>query len=608
MTDGFVSSQSAARRLDVSVKTIYRLRAAGELDWIRVGSRVRISLASLEAYEQRQRQARAKAAPQSFEQLFPIAALRRDPRREGAPPCGGRGRGGGVSKPPSERLLASVERDLRRLPRGAQRAVGDGVYMRLDSAGRRRFQFRGRTAAGQRGGTYDSWEDATTALEQLAEGALAEALDAAEATREQIREWTIARYSQEWWRHVANLDVQTQEDYRRGLKDLLPLVEGVTLAQLETAPLLVDLIKERIKAAKTYAPKPGQKKKLHKAAADKLLKVLRMICQHALDRRILTRNPVAGIPNFNRPRSAAGDRDAPSHRPILRSEVEKPRTVALAGAGMRGNPLQLAQRRLIPELIATGMRPSDILAMRHRWWRDEDGRLRYIQVDAAVKDIAGHLLEGEPKTGERELYLFEVIAEALERIHRLQGCPGLDTLVFANRKGELLDWGNWRTEVWYPSLHRAGIASKPEAAARGAFHPYRLRHVGVIVMLHAERPEGGTYSRHEVARQFGHTVGTLDRVYANIPDDMHGIAGMTIDEIIRNARREVWGPAPGDTDYEEVEYDLQQAAELTGVGVSAFAGRLQRGSLPGSKRRGKWYVTRYDLVWHGLLSRPPFGR
>lgn len=84
---------------------------------------------------------------------------------------------------------------------------------------------------------------------------------------------------------------------------------------------------------------------------------------------------------------------------------------------------------------------------------------------------------------------------------------------------------------------------------------------------------------------------------------MHGIAGMTMDEIIRSARREIWGAAPGDPGYEETEYELLEAAALTGIGVSALADRLLRGSLPGSKRRGKWYVSRFDLVWHGLLPR-----
>jgi hypothetical protein len=210
------------------------------------------------------------------------------------------------------------------------------------------------------------------------------------------------------------------------------------------------------------------------------------------------------------------------------------------------------------------------------------------------------LVDGEPKTGARDLYLFAAIAERLERIYQLAGCPDLDDLTFPNANGGLLDWGNVRTEVWYPALHRAGLAAGPTADARGAFEPYVLRHVGVTIMLHAVHHEGGKYSEREVARQYGHTVGTLDRVYAAIPKDMHGIAGLTMDEIFRNARRHVYGPMPGEPDYEEVEYDLLQAAALTGISHKALAARIQRGSIPGSKRKGKYYVTHFDLAWQGL--------
>lgn len=112
----------------------------------------------------------------------------------------------------------------------------------------------------------------------------------------------------------------------------------------------------------------------------------------------------------------------------------------------------------MPELIATGLRPSDILAMRNRWWRDEDGPRKFIHVDSAVKDLGGHLIEGEPKTSERDLILFDAIAERLEPIFQLQGGDDLDALTISNGDGGLLDWGNWRQQVWYPALFRAGIA------------------------------------------------------------------------------------------------------------------------------------------------------
>lgn len=508
-------------------------------------------------------------------------------------------------KPPSERELLRVERELKKLPPGTQRAVGGGVQMRLDGSGRRRFQYRVQSSGGgarQPGRTSDSWQDAYDARERRA-SADAELAFGAAASREAMRDLEVEIYAERfWWLDCTlHLDVLTRLDYRNGLKTLLPHIKGVTLGQLETNPLLIIPIKQAIAAEKTYAPREGEEPVLHKAAADKPLKVLSIICDHAVDADVLVRNPMHGVRRFKRRRGAAASSAAPSHRPILESEVMSKHTAALVGSGMRGHPILILQRRLVPELIVMGMRPSDILAMRHRWWRDKNGPRQRLSIDAAVKDLAGHLLEGEPKTGERDLDLFPAIAEWLELLYQLQGCPDLDTLVIPNRNGGLLDWGNYRDDAWYPALHRAGLTDEPTSAAPGGFHPYLLRHVGVTLMTHAERPEGGTYARDEVAYQFGHTVGTLDRVYARIPNDLHGIGGRTMDEIIRNARRHVWGPMPGDPDYEQIEYDLLEAAELTGVKHKALAARIQRGSILGSKRKGKYYVTEFDLTWHGFI-------
>ena len=141
-----LSKQNAALRLDVSGRTIDRLRSAGELEWITVGSRVRIPVASLEAYEARQRR--------------PASGTRRPPTRSRslcstssvpARPSSPRSRGeGGISKAPSERELLAVERELEAGKPGDQRAVGGGIYMRLDRSDRRRFQSRSR-ADGQDG-------------------------------------------------------------------------------------------------------------------------------------------------------------------------------------------------------------------------------------------------------------------------------------------------------------------------------------------------------------------------------------------------------------------------------------------------------------------------
>ena len=81
-----------------------------------------------------------------------------------------------MSKPPSERELQRVEAQLRKLKPGAQKAVGDGVYMRLDCSGRRRFQFRLRQRTGNHSGhTYDTWIEASQARDMCVEAASAPA-------------------------------------------------------------------------------------------------------------------------------------------------------------------------------------------------------------------------------------------------------------------------------------------------------------------------------------------------------------------------------------------------------------------------------------------------
>jgi DNA primase len=65
--------------------------------------------------------------------------------------------------------------------------------------------------------------------------------------------------------------------------------------------------------------------------------------------------------------------------------------------------------------------------------------------------------------------------------------------VLTNTKGGAVSWANWRQRLWYPALHRAGIADAPVASAKGAFDPYTLRHTCATVMLHASKPGGGHY-------------------------------------------------------------------------------------------------------------------
>jgi hypothetical protein len=68
--------------------------------------------------------------------------------------------------------------------------------------------------------------------------------------------------------------------------------------------------------------------------------------------------------------------------------------------------------------------------------------------------------------------------------------------------------------------------------------------------------------------------------YAEVMHDIHGISGITMNEIIRAARRELWGQLPGDHDSEDDELTTLQASRLPGISVSALGVRILRGGLP----------------------------
>jgi integrase len=509
------------------------------------------------------------------------------------------GRGSTV-KPPTERFLRSIERDLRKLPVGTHRAVGGGVYLRLDHDGARRFTYRG--ARGIPGGTAPTWEEAYRRRASVIERVGLLARDVEALDRYQLRELTIAEYAAAVWWPAWSITVEriTAADYRRILlRDLLPLLGTKTMRELDELPVLIDRLQEQLRERKRFPAGHKRAGEVPLAACKNVLKVLRAICEDARQRGVLTRNPIRGARLFTRPK-----RTEIAEAKVLRSEVKTPSIVGMIMSGMYGStPTQLLARRLIPLLILIGLRPEVICGMKWETQRTAAGPLPRLCCPEAVKLVNGKPEVGAPKTGTCEPLQFPTIARLLDQLYELRGRPDLTALVFPNARGGLLDWNNFRQGVWYRALHRAGIAAAAAPSAAGAFHPYILRHIGVTTMLHVRRDIGdGAYTPVEVAKQFSHTAQTLFRVYADVLDDIQGVAGNTMDEVLTATLRDVWGPMPGDPDYVDEWLTTVEAAERTGLSVSSIGDRLRRGTIRGRRVNGRYQVTRFELDWTGLAS------
>jgi len=536
---------------------------------------------------------------------------------------------------PSETKLKQVERELKKHRRATYRAVGGNVYMCLNAAGDRRFQFRTRTktgASGQPGGTYDTWQKAYDELQKV-ENRAGKLID---GTTEQLRQLTIAQYYDEYFLPYIedNLDSLTEQDYTfKFERDCRAFWSRYTFKDVETAPVLGDRFRTHLRDTHTYpaldehgAPHPQAGEQYSPAACDGALKVVSSLFTHARQRGILKFNPIDHVPRFRKKRRKKGSPvSGGSHTKVRPKEMLHPRIVVGAAAAVRGAGSLVEERRGLIEVLGfEGTRPSEALALRHRHWRNQDGSAKkQLELDEAVKEPWGHIEVGEPKTGVRDPYLWPAVAEQLERIYQAQGCPSLDALVFPNTFGDHLSWTNWREDVWYPALVTASIATPPAdflfpvkdgrrvssrdmklASWHGAFRPYEMRHCVASMMFHARRhdenPRDG-YTPLEIANQLGHDTRTLLGVYAEVMHDIHGVAGLTMDEIIRAARREVWGPLPGDPDFEDEWLTTVEVSVLTGINVNALGARIQRGHLPAQKRGSRYLVSRHELRWRGFL-------
>ncbi len=198
-------------------------------------------------------------------------------------------RRGSTAKAPAEAFLKGIQRDLRKLPDGSQRAVGGGVYMRLDRDGTRRFTYRG--APGIPGGTCSTWTEAQRGRIRVTERAGLLARDVAALDRYQLRELAIAEYAATvWWpAWSVTVELSTAEDYRRMLlRDLLPLLGTRTMSELDELPLLIDRLQQELSERKRFPAGHKRAGDVPLWACRNVLKVLSAICEDGRQRGVLT--------------------------------------------------------------------------------------------------------------------------------------------------------------------------------------------------------------------------------------------------------------------------------------------------------------------------------
>lgn len=167
------------------------------------------------------------------------------------------------------------------------------------------------------------------------------------------------------------------------------------------------------------------------------LGVLRRVLDRAVRDRAIPANPALD-------RSVKLPPQPPLDRPVLTpAEVEK---FSLA--------MRLRRDKVLVKLLAYGgLRIGEALALR---WSDIDEEGSKIKVCLSVEDTSGTIIVGPTKTyATRDVDLpAPLIAEMLK-------LPSVSDIVFPNRLGRHLRYGNWRRDCWNQAVVKSGIQALP---------------------------------------------------------------------------------------------------------------------------------------------------
>ncbi len=249
--------------------------------------------------------------------------------------------------------------------------------------------------------------------------------------------------------------------------------------------------------------------------ADALLKartLLSGIFSYAVEEEVLQINPV---------RQLRGRRSKRSRDPQKRKRVVRPpgpRVIEGIRASLRARD-RVIGATLVSLLAYAGARPGEALAL---LWTD------IFEQTILIEDGSD---DGQPKEikngiAYRSVELVEPLKEDLNELREYLGVPrDSPTSVFPNAHGEHWsddEYKRWRVRHYKPAAIAAGL----ERA-----RPYDLRHAFVSLRI-----KEGRLSVDEIARQAGHTVETMFRVYRHEIDEYRGRAMPSMTDAIREAR------------------------------------------------------------------------
>jgi integrase len=161
--------------------------------------------------------------------------------------------------------------------------------------------------------------------------------------------------------------------------------------------------------------------------------------------------------------------------------------------------------------VDAALRPGEIRALRRQSCLLDHPEGPRLLITEAAKDVYGYgVLVGETKTHQsRVVRLSPSVSKLLARHLRSNVARDEDAWIFTSPEGQLLNWNNFRSSVFYKALDAAGLRR------RGL---YELRHTGASILGRAGIPI------HELKEHMGHATITTTEQYLHFYSEPGGVA------------------------------------------------------------------------------------